>query len=92
MQRAMRGSTLDHSNPSKHNQVILWANGWEQCIDSLELIREADPEFHKKIRVATTYERQGTTPEARVLVEQQEQEIRDYVVVGLGLGQKFPLR
>ena len=81
IQRAMRGSTVDPSNPSKHNQIILWANGWEQCIDSLELIREADPEFHKKIRVATTYERQGTTPGARQAVEQQEKEIRDYVVV-----------
>ena len=81
MQRAMRGSTVDPSNPSKHNQVILWANGWEKCIQSLELIREADPEFHKKIRVATTYERQGTTREARETVQQQEQEMQEYMVV-----------
>jgi hypothetical protein len=81
MQRAMRGSTVDPSNPSKHNQIILWANGWEQCVGSLELIREADPEFHKKIRVATMYERQGTTRETRGMVEQQEQEMREYMVV-----------
>jgi superfamily II DNA or RNA helicase len=81
MQRAMRGSTVDPSNPSKHNQVILWANGWEKCIQSLELIREADPGFHKKIRVATTYDRQGTTREAREAVEQQERETREYMVV-----------
>ena len=80
MQRAMRGSTVDPSNPSKHNQVILWANGWEKCVGSLELIREADPEFHKKIRVATTYERQGTTRETKEAVEQQEQEMREYMV------------
>ena len=80
MQRAMRGSTIDPSNPSKHNQVILWANGWEQCVNSLELIREADPEFHKKIRVASTYDRQGTTQEAREVVEQQERETREYMV------------
>jgi superfamily II DNA or RNA helicase len=81
MQRAMRGSTVDPSNPSKHNQIILWANGWEQCVGSLELIREADPEFHKKIRVATMYDRQGTTRETRGGVEQQEQEMREYMVV-----------
>jgi hypothetical protein len=81
MQRAMRGSTVNPANPSKHNQIILWANGWEQCVGSLELIREADPEFHKKIRVATTYERQGTTRESREIVEQQERKTREYVVV-----------
>jgi hypothetical protein len=81
MQRAMRGSTVDPANPSKHNQVILWANGWEQCVGSLELIREADPEFHKKIRVARTYDRQGTTRESREIVEQQERETQEYVVV-----------
>ena len=80
-QRAMRGSTVDPSNPSKHNQVILWANGWEKCVGSLELIREADPAFHKKIRVAATYDRQGTTREAREVVEQQERETREYMVV-----------
>ena len=80
MQRAMRGSTVDPSNPSKRNQIILWANGWEKCVGSLELIREADPEFHKKIRVATTYERQGTTRETKEAVEQQEQEMREYMV------------
>jgi len=79
-QRAMRGSTVDPSNLSKHNQIILWANGWETCIQSLELIREADPEFHKKIRVATTYDRQGTTREEREVVQQQEQETREYMV------------
>ena len=81
MQRAMRGSTVDPSNPSKHNQIILWANGWEQCVNSLDGIRAADPEFHKKIRVSTTYDRQGITQETMEAVEQQEQEMREYVVV-----------
>ena len=81
MQRTMRGSTVDPSNPSKHNQIILWANGWEQCINSLDGIRAADPEFHKKIHVSTTYDRQGITQEIMEAVEQQEQEMRTYVVV-----------
>ena len=81
MQRAMRGSTVDPSNPSKHNQIILWATGWEQCVNSLDGIRAADPEFHKKIHVSTTYDRQGITQEIMEAVEQQEQEMHTYVVV-----------
>jgi superfamily II DNA or RNA helicase len=80
-QRAMRGSTVDPSNPSKHNQVILWATGWEQCVNSLELIRAADPEFHKKIRVAAMCDRQEMTRETMEAVEQQEREMHEYVVV-----------
>jgi len=80
-QRAMRGSTVDPSNPSKHNQIILWATGWEQCVNSLELIRAADPEFHKKIRVAAMCDRQEMTRETMEAVEQQEREMHEYVVV-----------
>jgi superfamily II DNA or RNA helicase len=80
-QRAMRGSTVDSSNPSKHNQIILWATGWEQCVNSLELIRAADPEFHKKIRVAAMCDRQEMTRETMEAVEQQEREMHEYVVV-----------
>ena len=80
-QRAMRGSTVDSANPSKHNQIILWATGWEQCVNSLELIRAADPEFHKKIHVAAMCDRQGMTRETMEAVEQQEQEMHEYVVV-----------
>jgi superfamily II DNA or RNA helicase len=79
-QRAMRGSTVDSSNPSKHNQIILWATGWEQCVNSLELIRAADPEFHKKIRVAAMCDRQEMTRDTKA-VEQQEREMHEYVVV-----------
>jgi len=81
MQRAMRGSTVDPSNPSKHNQIILWATGWEQCVNSLDGIRAADPEFHKKIRVAAMCDRQEMTRETMEAVEQQEREMHEYVVV-----------
>ena len=51
MQRSQRSSTLDSNNPSKRNNIILWAEGWEQCVESLNLLRESDPEFHKKVRI-----------------------------------------
>ncbi len=52
MQRSQRSSTKDPKNASKHNNIILWADGWEKCVGALELLRDADPEFHKKVRIA----------------------------------------
>jgi superfamily II DNA or RNA helicase len=60
MQRSQRGSTKDPKNPSKHNNIILWADGWEKCVGALDLLREADPEFHKKVRIADcNYDKSG---------------------------------
>jgi superfamily II DNA or RNA helicase len=51
MQRSQRSSTKDISNPNKKNNIILWCEGWESCVGSLERLREGDPEFHKKVRI-----------------------------------------
>jgi superfamily II DNA or RNA helicase len=51
-QRSQRSSTKDPKNPSKHNNIILWADGWEKCVGALDILRKADPIFHKKIRIA----------------------------------------
>ena len=60
MQRSQRSSTKDPKNPSKHNNIILWADGWEKCVGALDLLREADPEFHKKVRIADcNYDKSG---------------------------------
>lgn len=60
MQRSQRSSTNDPKNPSKHNNIILWADGWEKCIATLDLLREADPTFNKKIRIAdSNYDKSG---------------------------------
>jgi sulfur relay (sulfurtransferase) DsrC/TusE family protein len=60
MQRSQRSSTKDPKNLSKHNNIILWADGWEKCVGALDLLREADPEFHKKVRIADcNYDKSG---------------------------------
>ena len=60
MQRSQRSSTKDPKNPSKHNNIILWADGWEKCVGALDLLRETDPEFHKKVRIADcNYDKSG---------------------------------
>jgi superfamily II DNA or RNA helicase len=50
-QRCQRGSTIDPKNPNKRNNIFLWADGWEKCINALQYLRDNDPEFHKKICV-----------------------------------------
>ena len=60
LQRSQRSSTLDPTNPAKHNNIFLWADGWEKCVQSLELLKEGDPEFHKKIRIVDcNYDKSG---------------------------------
>ena len=49
-QRAQRSGTLDPKNPNKRNHIFLWAEGWEKCVGALSLLREADPEFYRKVR------------------------------------------
>ena len=68
MQRSMRGSRLDSKNPSKRNNIFLWADGWEKCVGALELLREADPEFHKKIRIADcNYDRSDSSERVEMI-------------------------
>ena len=75
MQRSQRSSTKDSKNASKHNNIILWADGWEKCVGALELLREADPEFHKKVRIADgNYDASGQKGRA----ERVETEVREF--------------
>ena len=75
MQRSQRSSTKDSKNASKHNNIILWADGWEKCVGALELLREADPEFHKKVRIADgNYDTSGQ----KRRMERVEEEVREF--------------
>jgi superfamily II DNA or RNA helicase len=59
-QRSQRSSTKDPLNPSKHSNIILWADGLEKCVGALDRLRESDPDFHKKVRMADcNYDRSG---------------------------------
>lgn len=41
MQRSQRSSTLDSTNPAKHNNIFLWADGWEKCIQVFGIIKRS---------------------------------------------------
>lgn len=78
-QRAQRSGTLDPKNPMKRNNIFLWAEGWEHCVGALSLLREADPEFHAKVRHAgTRYERSETRRERAERVARERVEFTEW--------------
>ena len=64
VQRLMRGSTIDKTNPSKNNGVYIWSLDLNSIIDSLELIKTVDIDFVKKIHLMNSnYDRHERTLE-----------------------------
>ena len=79
MQRSQRSSTKVESYMSKKNNIFLWAEGWEKCIASLELLREADPNFYKKVRVANINYDNSEEKEKVEQITIQSKEASDYI-------------
>jgi len=60
IQRLQRGGRLDPTNPSKRNSLFLWTEEWSRAVNSLTLMRQEDPLFHKKLRtLSANYDRLG---------------------------------
>lgn len=51
VQRLQRGGRLDSENPSKKNNLFMWCEDWAKAIDALNLLKESDIDFHKKIKI-----------------------------------------
>jgi superfamily II DNA or RNA helicase/DNA gyrase inhibitor GyrI len=51
LQRSMRSARKDVNNPNKHNNIFLWTEDINNCVYALDMIKESDHEFHKKIRM-----------------------------------------
>ncbi len=81
VQRSQRSSTKDSHNISKHNNIILWADGWEKCVNSLDLLRESDPEFHKKIKVAACNYDSQNRKDVKNNINTQINKINEYICV-----------
>jgi superfamily II DNA or RNA helicase len=81
MQRCMRSSTIDPQNPNKHNNIILWADGWEKCVDALELLRVSDPDFKKKVRVAGVNYDSQTDTKQKELIASEASKFGEWIVV-----------
>jgi superfamily II DNA or RNA helicase len=74
VQRLQRGGRLDPTNPSKRNNLFIWTEEWSRAVNSLTLMRQEDPLFHKKLRaLSTSYDRLGEPAvqrESRVRAEE----------------------
>ena len=79
MQRSQRSSTKDIDNLGKKNNIFLWAEGWEKCINSLELLREADPQFFKKVRIADGNYDKSEEKERIEEIQVQTKSMNDYM-------------
>jgi len=74
VQRLQRGGRLDPTNPSKRNNLFIWTEEWSRAVNSLTLMRQEDPLFHKKLRaLSASYDRLGEPAvqrESRVRAEE----------------------
>jgi superfamily II DNA or RNA helicase len=51
VQRLFRGGRLDKSNINKINNLFIWSKEIPNVVNMLSLLRDSDPEFHKKVSV-----------------------------------------
>ena len=51
VQQLGRAIRLDPNNPGKRATMFVWCTEWEDCLQSFELLKEQDPEFHRKLCV-----------------------------------------
>ncbi len=51
VQRLFRGGRLDKSNVNKINNLFIWSKEIPRVVNMLSLLRDSDPEFHKKVSV-----------------------------------------
>jgi iron-sulfur cluster repair protein YtfE (RIC family) len=73
IQRWGRSSRLDPRNLAKHNHIFLWAEDRERCVNVLSLLKDSDPEFHKKLRVVgMEYAKQGSKEVIEGMREEEE--------------------
>jgi superfamily II DNA or RNA helicase len=81
VQRLLRGSRLDPSNPSKKNHLFIWTDDTSRVVNALSLLKEADPTFHSKMRVLHTDYDSSHQVSRREDVKTQMGELRNYLEV-----------
>jgi len=81
VQRLQRGGRLDPKNPSKRNSLFMWTEEWSHAVNSLTLMRQEDPMFHKKLRtLSANYDRLGE-PSVQRELRVHAKELQVYVEV-----------
>jgi superfamily II DNA or RNA helicase len=91
VQRLGRALRKDPHNPTKTAAMFIWCEDWDQCVSGLQLLKNEDIEFHKKIRVASgDYDKTKDYKEA--VEEQTEEALRFIRVQCLTLGELWEVR
>jgi superfamily II DNA or RNA helicase len=91
VQRLGRALRKDPNNPTKTAAMFIWCEDWDQCVNGLQLLKNEDIEFHKKIHVASgDYDK---TKVCRQAVEEQTEEALRFIRVQcLTLGELWEVR
>ena len=81
IQRLQRGGRLDTKNPMKKNHMFIWCENWAPAINALTMVRQEDPNFHKKIRILSgSYDTIGTEIVQKNMLIQTE-DINNYIKI-----------
>jgi superfamily II DNA or RNA helicase len=54
VQRLGRGLRLDPKNPTKEMHMFLWCDDLSKTVNSLSLLKQQDPQFHKRLKTVNT--------------------------------------
>ena len=79
VQRLGRALRKDPNNLFKTAAMFIWCEEWDQCVNGLQLLKQEDIEFHKKIYVATSA--YDDTEICRTTVERQNEEVIKFIKV-----------
>jgi superfamily II DNA or RNA helicase len=79
VQRLGRALRKDPNNPCKTAAMFIWCEEWDKCVNGLELLKQEDIEFHKKIRVASG--EYDNTEKYMEVVEEKTEQLIEFVKV-----------
>jgi len=81
VQRLQRAGRLDKDNPSKKNSLFMWTTEMSPALNALSLLKESDPEFHKKIRIIDTNYDKTSDEVSKKQVKEKTIELKKYIEV-----------
>ena len=81
IQRLQRGARLDADNPMKKNHLFLWTENWGRAVNALSMVKEMDPNYHKKIKILSgSYDTMGKT-ETNVELKLMNSKLTQYISI-----------
>jgi superfamily II DNA or RNA helicase len=79
VQRLGRGLRLDPKNPTKEMHMFLWCDDLSKTVNSLSLLKQQDPQFHKRLKTVNTNYNTTYSGESREMEEKRTGDYEDFV-------------